>query len=81
MKRFLAYEEYAAKYEMMAQQLASTYRDRASKEVVERGIEVLARTLESRDGHDDGGKKGLTFQDLLIKASWILVPSVDEKCL
>lgn len=83
MKRFLAYEEYAAKYEMMAQQLASTYKDVGSRETIERGIEVLARTLESQDGRTDHGKKGLTFQDLLIKVSQLRTRSraLNDTCV
>jgi len=67
MKHFRAYEEYAAKYENMAQHLASAYKDLASKEAVERGIEVLARTLSSTSSRAEHSRKGLTFQDLLIK--------------
>jgi len=67
MKLFRAYEEYAAKYENMAQHLASAYKDLPSKEAVERGIEVLARTLSSTSSRAEHSKKGLTFQDLLIK--------------
>lgn len=67
MKEFLAYEEYAGKYESMAQQLASTYKEMSTKGLVERGIENLARTLQPSDGRVDDVKKGLTFQDLLIK--------------
>jgi len=67
MKEFLAYEEYAGKYESMAQQLASTYKEMSTKELVERGIENLARTLQPSDGRADDVRKGLTFQDLLIK--------------
>jgi hypothetical protein len=60
---------------MMAQQLATTYKDLSSKETIERGIEVLARTIESTSGREEYSKKGLTFQDLLIKVSllvWLL---------
>lgn len=67
MKEFFAYEEYAGKYESMAQQLASTYREMSTKGLIERGIENLARTLQPSDGRADDVKKGLTFQDLLIK--------------
>jgi len=67
MKLFRSYEEYAAKYENMAQHLASAYKDLASKEAVERGIEVLARTLSSTSSRAEHSRKGLTFQDLLIK--------------
>lgn len=67
MKLFRAYEEYAAKYDNMAQHLATAYKDLASKEAVERGIEVLARTLSSTSSRAEHSKKGLTFQDLLIK--------------
>jgi len=67
MKDFLAYEEYAGKYESMAQQLASTYKELSTKEMTERGIENLARTMQPSGGRADDVKKGLTFQDLLIK--------------
>lgn len=67
MKDFLAYEEYAGKYDSMAHQLATTYKELSAKEMVERGIENLARTLQPSDGRAEDGRKGLSFQDLLIK--------------
>lgn len=67
MKEFLIYEEYAGKYESMANQLACAYKELPTKEIVERGIEVLAHALQPLDARAEDGKKGLTFQDLLIK--------------
>ncbi|KAI9870394.1 MAG: hypothetical protein M1830_004299 [Pleopsidium flavum] len=67
MNRFFAYEEYGAKYEMMVQDMASTYSSIPNWHAYERGIEALANSLTSINGREANSRKGLTFGDLLIK--------------
>lgn len=67
MNRFFAYEEYGAKYEMMAQDMAATYNSIPGWHAYERGIEALANSLTSMNGREAHSRKGLTFNDLLIK--------------
>ncbi|KAI9771123.1 MAG: hypothetical protein M1840_002474 [Geoglossum simile] len=67
MKRFFAYEEYGAKYELMVQDVASTYKTVPSWHAYEKGIESLASFITSINNREAYSKKGLTFGDLLIK--------------
>ncbi|KAH0542149.1 hypothetical protein FGG08_003449 [Glutinoglossum americanum] len=67
MKRFFTYEEYGAKYELMLQDVASTYKTVPSWQAYEKGIESLASFLTSINNREAYSKKGLTFSDLLIK--------------
>ncbi len=69
MKRFLAYEEYGAKYEMMVHDVASTYKTIPTWHAYERGIEALANSLTSVNKDESPRRKGLTFEDLIIKVS------------
>ena len=69
MQSFFAYEEYGAKYDLMAKDLASTYKTLGTDEAFEKGIEVLSRTLDSMNVRSEHGRKGMTFQDLVIKVS------------
>ncbi|KAI9822224.1 MAG: hypothetical protein M1832_003047 [Thelocarpon impressellum] len=68
MKRFFAYEEYGAKYEMMIKDVASTYKAIPSWTAYEKGIEALAISITSINGRAASDRKSLTFGDLLIKA-------------
>lgn len=70
MNRFFAYEEYGAKYEMMVQDMASTYSSIPNWNAYERGIEALANSLTSINGREANSRKGLTFGDLLIKVDF-----------
>ena len=72
MKRFLAYEEYGAKYEMMVQDVASTHKSIPTWHAYERGIEALANSLTSVNKDGSPRRKGLTFEDLIIKVGSIL---------
>lgn len=47
--------------------LESSYKAPSTKESLERGIEVLSRTLESIDTRSEYNSKGFTFGDLFIK--------------
>ena len=69
MSRFFVYEEYAAKYETIASDVGATSKSFSTEVGFDKGIEVLSRTLESMNLHDDDSKKGLTFADLIIKVS------------
>ena len=67
MGSFQLYEQYGTKYEMMVRDLAANYKALSTKEYLEKGIEVLSRTLESIDNRDERNNKGFTFGDLFIK--------------
>ena len=67
MRRFLAYEEYGAKYEMMVRDVASTYKSIPTWHAYERGIETLANSLSVVNKDGSPRRKGLTFEDLVIK--------------
>ena len=67
MLRFFVYEEYGAKYEMMLRDLTSTSRSIPNWHAYERGIEALANSLASTNTQGETSRKGLTFEDLLIK--------------
>lgn len=70
MYRFFAYEEYGAKYEMVMRDMAATYSSIPNWHAYERGIEALANSLTSMNGRDANSKKGLSFDDLLIKVPY-----------
>lgn len=72
MQSFFAYEEYGAKYDLMARDLASTYQTLGTDDTFERGIEVLSRTLDSMNIRSEHGRKGMTFSDLVIKVCFSL---------
>lgn len=67
MGRFFIYEEYGANYESMLLDMTSTSKTIPNWHVYERGIEALANSLASADNRAVCSKKGLTFEDLLIK--------------
>ncbi|KAI9824694.1 MAG: hypothetical protein M1826_007272 [Phylliscum demangeonii] len=69
LKRFFVYEEYGAKYEMLVQSIASTYKTIPTWQAYERGIEALANSLAAPTGDDAQVRKGLSCEDLIIKAS------------
>ena len=61
------YEEYAAKYETMLQNMASVSRNMANWAAYERGIEALMNSLLPQSSGTEDSRKGLTLEDLLIK--------------
>ena len=67
MIRFFVYEEYGAKYESMVREMAATSKHIPNWHAYERGIEALANSLISSSSHQGTNRKGLTFEDLLIK--------------
>ena len=67
MKRFFAYEEYGAKYDLMIHDVASTYKAIPLWHAYEKGIEALASSITSINSRAAQERKGLTFGDLLIK--------------
>ena len=69
MSRLFIYEEYGAQYESMLRDMTSTSKTIPNWHVYERGIEALANSLASPNSGSTHTKKGLTFEDLLIKAS------------
>lgn len=70
MNRFFAYEEYGAKYEMMVQDVAASYKTISARRAYEKGIEALANSVTSINKRQAESRKGLTFADLLIKVRW-----------
>jgi hypothetical protein len=69
MSRFLAYEAYVANNEVMEEDALSTSRLIPTWPAYERGVEALASSLNSIWHHEARNRRGLTFSDLLIKAS------------
>ncbi len=67
MKRFLAYEEYGAKYEVMVRDVASTFKTIPTWDAYERGIEKLANILMAVNKDESPRKRALTLEDLIIK--------------
>jgi hypothetical protein len=65
--RFFIYEEYGAKYESMLHDMATTSKQIPNWHAYERGIEALAHSLISCNPYGGTNRKGLTFEDLLIK--------------
>ncbi|KAI1429999.1 hypothetical protein F5Y12DRAFT_709544 [Xylaria sp. FL1777] len=67
MNRFLIYEEYGARYELMIKDVASTHRMLPQWENYQKGIEALAASLNASNNHSGHSKKSLTIGDLLVK--------------
>ncbi|KAI1118916.1 Dbl homology domain-containing protein [Nemania sp. NC0429] len=67
MNRFLIYEEYGARYELMIKDIASTHRMLPHWEEYQKGIEALAASLTATNNHSGHAKKSLTIGDLLVK--------------
>ncbi|KAL8797083.1 MAG: hypothetical protein Q9182_007264 [Xanthomendoza sp. 2 TL-2023] len=65
--RFFVYEEYGAKYESMLRELSTNSKSIPNWHAFERSIEALANSLASSSGSEESVKKGLAFEDLLIK--------------
>ncbi|MCJ1469436.1 hypothetical protein MMC07_008069 [Pseudocyphellaria aurata] len=74
MGRFFVYEEYGAKYESMLLEMTSTSKTIPNFQIYERGIEALAHSLASTSTRTSYSRKGMTFEDLLIKNT----PSIDD---
>ncbi|KAL8915694.1 MAG: hypothetical protein Q9172_006760 [Xanthocarpia lactea] len=64
---FFVYEEYGASYDLMLREMSSTSRSIANWHAFERSIEALANSLASPTGSEESARKGLSFEDLLIK--------------
>ncbi|KAI9848323.1 MAG: hypothetical protein M1837_000587 [Sclerophora amabilis] len=67
MRQFFVYEEYGAKYDKMVQDVASTFSTSSTSLAYEKGIEALAASVASINKRAARSRKGLAFQDLLIK--------------
>ncbi|KAL7820389.1 Dbl homology domain-containing protein [Trichoderma aethiopicum] len=65
--RFFIYEEYGATYEMMIKDIASAQEAMPDWETYQKGLEALALALGSAKGSEEGTKKALTINDLLVK--------------
>lgn len=65
--RFFIYEEYGAQYELMLRNMTLTSKTISHWQAFERSIEALANSLSTSSGSEESAKKGLAFEDLLIK--------------
>ncbi|KAI4176789.1 MAG: hypothetical protein LQ348_005943 [Seirophora lacunosa] len=65
--RFFVYEEYGAQYQLMLRDMVLTSKSISNWQAFERSIEALANSLAPTSGSEDSIKKGLAFEDLLIK--------------
>ncbi|PTB64175.1 Dbl homology domain-containing protein [Trichoderma citrinoviride] len=64
---FFIYEEYGATYEMMIKDIASAQQAMPDWETYQKGLEALALALGSAKDSEEGIKKALTINDLLVK--------------
>ena len=69
MAHFFVYEEYGARYESILRDLASTSKNIPNWRLFEQGIEALSNTFSPMSSRQETSRKGLTFEDLLIKVS------------
>ncbi|KAL8673078.1 MAG: hypothetical protein Q9168_002501 [Polycauliona sp. 1 TL-2023] len=67
LSRFFVYEEYGAKYDLMLREMSSISKSITNWHAFERSIEALANSLASSSGSEESARKGLSFEDLLIK--------------
>ncbi|KAL8723191.1 MAG: hypothetical protein Q9225_000457 [Loekoesia sp. 1 TL-2023] len=65
--RFFIYEEYGAQYELMLREMVLTSKSINNWHAFERSIEALANSLATSRGSEESTKKGLAFEDLVIK--------------
>ncbi|KAH8130333.1 hypothetical protein FP744_10008965 [Trichoderma asperellum] len=61
------YEEYGATYEMMIKDIGAAQQAMPNWETYQKGLEALAMALGSSKGSEEGVKKALTINDLLVK--------------
>ena len=76
--RFFVYEEYGARYESTLQLVASTSKSIPNWWAFERGIEALMNSILPKNNKEEGSKKGLTLEDLLIKVRLLVQDQLDE---
>ncbi|KAI1178733.1 Dbl homology domain-containing protein [Nemania sp. FL0916] len=67
MNRFLIYEEYGARYELMIKDIASAHRTLPHWENHQKGLEALAASLSATNNYLGHSRKSLTIGDLLVK--------------
>jgi RhoGEF domain len=67
LSRFWVYEDYAAKYEILSQDLANSHKMVQQWPYYEAGIEALAHSTASLNQQVNDSRKGLTAKDLIIK--------------
>ena len=68
MGRFFIYQEYGATYETMLQDISLASKSITHWDSYQRGFEALANLVAPEKTRPLGNKKGLTFEDLMIKA-------------
>ncbi|KAM0520172.1 hypothetical protein ACHAPE_003452 [Trichoderma viride] len=61
------YEEYGATYEMMIKDISAAQQVMPNWETYQKGLEALAMALGSSKSSEEGAKKALTINDLLVK--------------
>ena len=71
MGRFFIYQEYGATYETMLQDISLAAKSITRWESYQRGFEALSNLVAPEKTRPMGSKKGLTFEDLMIKAKII----------
>ena len=69
MGRFFIYQEYGATYETMLQDISLAAKSITNWNSYQRGYEALANLVAPEKTRLLGSKKGLTFEDLMIKVS------------
>lgn len=76
MNRFFVYEEYGAKYQLMVRDVAGAHRTMPGWLSYQKGLEVLAASLDSAASHRGHAKKSLTIGDLLVKVGDLSPPKL-----
>ncbi|KAL2165184.1 hypothetical protein VTH06DRAFT_480 [Thermothelomyces fergusii] len=68
LSRFFIYEEYGAKYELLIKDVAAAQRTYPGWASYQKGLEILASSLNSSSNQDDHqSRRALTIDDLLVK--------------
>jgi hypothetical protein len=67
MMRFFVYEAFVANNEIMRSDAALTLKAVSEWPSYERGIEALSKSISPMVNREADSRKGLTFNDLLIK--------------
>lgn len=67
--RFFIYEEYGAKYDLMAKDVETAQRTMPGWSSFQKGLEILASSISPADCQDEQSKKALALSDLLVKVN------------
>ena len=69
LRRFAAYEEYGANYDLVQRDIDETQRNTSSWSDFDKAIEALSAHVNPLRSREANRKKAMTVKDLLIKVS------------